>query len=182
MSNNFPYRELGSRIREVRQKAKLTQAQFAEKVKISRGYLSEIEKGKTKPSNLVLLAVRNVFAVKRQWLETGEGILYDDRWSLLKDRARELGEDIYIKLLSGERSKEHMAEIAEQLPPAAEEGEIFSIGLKAHIARHNKKMIGKLMGQLARVINEGDHRKTSALQAFLDVLDPGEAGNDEGKG
>ncbi len=61
-----------------------------------------------------------------------------------------------------------------QQPRAAEEGEVFSISVKAEIAQHNKKVIENMMGRLTRIINEGDYRKTSALQSFLEVLDPGE--------
>ncbi len=53
-----------------------------------------------------------------------------------------------------------------------EGGEIFQISVKAEIVQHNKPIIEKMMQQLTRIINEGDYVKTSALQGFLEAMDP----------
>ncbi len=166
---------IGARIKRLRDAQKLTQQQFSDKLGVSRGYIPLIERGTKEPSEQLLLHISRAFGVSLEWLKEGQGEpVYGDRWTLLKERAKELGEDVYLKLITAERSTERLAEIAEQLPKVAEEGFIFSISVKTEIAQHNKKVIENMMGQLTRVINEGDYRKTSALQAFLDVLDPGE--------
>lgn len=36
---------------------------------------------------------------RERWLLYGEEPIYDDRWALLEERAKELGEDIYQKFL-----------------------------------------------------------------------------------
>lgn len=55
---------------------------------------------------------------------------------------------------------------------AREEQKKFYLSVNQYIAEHNSQIIERWMGQLSRIINEGDYRKTSAIQSLLDVLDP----------
>jgi len=116
MSDTINLKDIGKRIKEIREEKNLTQDIFAKKIKISRGYLSELEHGKAEFSRIVRLAICNVFAVRQQWILYGEGPKYDDRWELLKERARELGEDIYQKLIMGIKSRERLDELYESMP------------------------------------------------------------------
>ena len=50
----------------------------------------------------------------------------------------------------------------------------FYINIRDEVAAHNAQIISRMLGQLERIINEGDYRKTSSIQGMLDVLDPGE--------
>lgn len=54
----------------------------------------------------------------------------------------------------------------------AEEQSKFFIAVRDEIAEHNRGVIEKMMGQLGRIISEGDYRKTSAIQGLLAALDP----------
>lgn len=66
-------KEVGLRIRALREKHNLPQEVFAEKVLISRSTLSELENGKREPTGPLLLAMEFMFLANREWLLTGEG-------------------------------------------------------------------------------------------------------------
>ena len=62
------------RIQAVREKAGITQAEFAKACKITRSAISQIESGLTKrPSAAVLLKISQQFGVSLEWLITGKG-------------------------------------------------------------------------------------------------------------
>lgn len=65
--------EIGDRIKKLRLSLGLKQVQFSQQVRVSQGYLAEVEKGKKTPSPRVLLAVSTVFGVDEDWLRTGRG-------------------------------------------------------------------------------------------------------------
>lgn len=50
----------------------------------------------------------------------------------------------------------------------------FRLDVKPDVGERNLEIIERMLGQLGRIISEGDHRKTSAVQGLLDALDPGE--------
>ena len=66
----------GKALRDVRKSLQHTQAEFASQLSISSSYVSDIEKGKAKPSESVIREIVNAFGVNRKWLETGEGNLW----------------------------------------------------------------------------------------------------------
>lgn len=65
--------EIGSRIKKLRLSLGLKQVQFAQHIRVSQGYLAEVEKGKKTPSSRVLLAVSTVFGIDEDWIRTGRG-------------------------------------------------------------------------------------------------------------
>lgn len=67
-----PMLGLGQRIKDVRLKQGLTQAEFAARLGVSRSYLSEAERGKSKPSVEMLVGIAGQFGdVSLRWLLTG---------------------------------------------------------------------------------------------------------------
>lgn len=62
---------IGRRIRELRG-FDMTQADFAERIGVSQGYLSALENGEKEPGAAVLLAIRREFGKSVDWLLTGE--------------------------------------------------------------------------------------------------------------
>lgn len=62
------------RFRHLRQLTGLKQADFASKIKLSQGRLSDIEKGKNKPSADTLVSVVEQFSTDVQWLLMGSGV------------------------------------------------------------------------------------------------------------
>lgn len=63
----------GDRIKEVRKIFRETQKEFAENVNISQAHLSNIEKGKDKPSDKLLRVISAEYEVSFEWLKIGEG-------------------------------------------------------------------------------------------------------------
>lgn len=63
---------IGSRIREARRAAKLTQKALAQKVGMTQGALSELETGESQSSTL-LPSMAAALGVSALWLETGKG-------------------------------------------------------------------------------------------------------------
>lgn len=61
------------RIKQIRKNHGLSQADFAEKISISRSALTKIETGENNPSEQTLVLICDKFGISRQWLETGEG-------------------------------------------------------------------------------------------------------------
>ena len=61
------------RIKQVRQSEWLTQAEFAEKIGLSRNYIAMIEIGQRKPSDRTIKDICRIFGVNEIWLRTGVG-------------------------------------------------------------------------------------------------------------
>jgi transcriptional regulator with XRE-family HTH domain len=62
---------LGERVREARERLKLTQEQLASRARVSQGTIANLESGyRARPRNLLLLA--EALGVTPQWLERGE--------------------------------------------------------------------------------------------------------------
>lgn len=61
------------RIKQVRQSEGLTQAEFAEKIGLSRNYIAMIEIGQREPSDRTIKDICRIFGVNKIWLRTGVG-------------------------------------------------------------------------------------------------------------
>lgn len=75
------------RIKQVRQSEGLTQAEFAEKIGLSRNFVAMIEIGQREPSDRTVRDICRVFNVNESWLRTGEGEMHTP-----KTRSEELAE------------------------------------------------------------------------------------------
>ena len=65
--------ELGERVKIIRKHFGLSQAQFAQKVNRSPGYLSNLEKGNSGISEETAKIICTAFGVNEEWLLSGEG-------------------------------------------------------------------------------------------------------------
>jgi transcriptional regulator with XRE-family HTH domain len=88
---------IGNRIKGLRKEKKLSQALLAARIRRDQSVISKIERGEIELSPLIALAICNTFGIREEWLLTGKEPKYDDRMKLLKERAKELGEDVYHK-------------------------------------------------------------------------------------
>ena len=61
------------RMKMIRERYELTQADFAERLNIDPSYLSYIENGKKHPSNKIISKLYRDFKINTEWLETGQG-------------------------------------------------------------------------------------------------------------
>lgn len=75
------------RMKIIRQAVGLTQAEFADKINISRNYIALIETGRREPSDRTIYDICRVFRVSEEWLRTGSGEMF-----LPKSRAQEVDE------------------------------------------------------------------------------------------
>lgn len=64
---------LGERIKLIRKESGLSQKDFGERVNMSHGHLSAIEKNKTEPSDRLIKLICLNFGINEDWLRTGEG-------------------------------------------------------------------------------------------------------------
>lgn len=60
-----------SRIKQVRTEAGLTQAQFAEKIGLSRNYVAMIEIGQRDPSDRTISDICRIYGIQEDWLRHG---------------------------------------------------------------------------------------------------------------
>ncbi|MFN3481222.1 MAG: helix-turn-helix domain-containing protein, partial [Thermodesulfovibrionales bacterium] len=104
---------IADRIKQIRQHFNLTQQAFARSVGISQSFLSELEKGKTEPSQPLILAICYRYSINKDWLLTGEGNMLGTKQegetiTLTKDR--DFIEWAIVKLLR-EMDEENRREI-----------------------------------------------------------------------
>lgn len=67
---------LANRIKEIRNSLNLNQKEFAERIKISKGYLSEIENGKYSPGFAFIYNLAKEFNVSLDYLFFGHGNIF----------------------------------------------------------------------------------------------------------
>ncbi|MBR3240252.1 MAG: helix-turn-helix transcriptional regulator [Oscillospiraceae bacterium] len=74
------------RIREIRKRAGLTQAEFGAKIGVKQNTIATYEMGRNTPTDTVITLICRVFDVSETWLRTGSGEMFQT-----KSRAEELG-------------------------------------------------------------------------------------------
>lgn len=65
--------DIGSRIKQVRKDASLTQGEFGARIGISLSGVSSLEVGKNTPSEQTIRAICSEFSINRDWLVDGVG-------------------------------------------------------------------------------------------------------------
>ncbi len=68
--------DFGDRLKDVRKKLKISQKDFAARMGITGGYMSEIEYGKAKPGFDFFIKVARLFDVNINWLLFGRGEMF----------------------------------------------------------------------------------------------------------
>lgn len=102
-----------NRIKKVRNDAGLSQAEFADKLSLSRNYISLIEIGQREPSERTLNDICRIFAVNPEWLRTGEGEPFNP-----PSRSEELAA-IFEKVEIGDDAKSRLIRAMARLPDEA---------------------------------------------------------------
>ena len=69
-----------TRIFELRNRLNLTQTEFGEKIGLTRNAIAAYERGNANPTGTAIMAIVTVFHVNREWLETGEGDMFDQSY------------------------------------------------------------------------------------------------------
>lgn len=115
---------MNSRIREVRVQSGLSQTEFAEKIGLSKNYISLVETGNRVPSDRTITDICREFRVDEVWLRTGVGQMHPPV-SRADEIANFLGE-----LLNGGGTPEQRAFIAVMQRTTQEEWAMFSRKLR----------------------------------------------------
>lgn len=67
---------MNSRIFQIRKFSGLNQSAFAEKLSLTKNYISLIENGNRIPSERTIVDICNKFGINRDWLESGKGEMH----------------------------------------------------------------------------------------------------------
>ena len=64
---------IGEQIRDARKALSLTQKEFSTALGMSENYIWQIEKGQREPSDRTISDICRIFAIREEWLRTGNG-------------------------------------------------------------------------------------------------------------
>lgn len=117
------------RIKIVYKDSKLNQADFAEKIGISRSGFQKIIHGDNGASEQTVRAICSEFGISRRWLETGEGEMYEESDKLTPEEVR--------MILRGSFSEEHIEWAISMLNQPIELLQGMTKMLKEHAERMN---------------------------------------------
>jgi transcriptional regulator with XRE-family HTH domain len=71
-------RELGKRLIELRTKLELTQEDFAKKIRVSKGYITSLERSHRELNSRLLKLIADTFGANERWLQTGKGKMFTE--------------------------------------------------------------------------------------------------------
>ena len=83
------------RIKEIRDKVKLSQVEFSERIFISKSFYGDIEIGKKKVNDRIIFIVSKQFNVNEEWIRTGRGEMFLEK---IPDLRKEKLLNIYYQL------------------------------------------------------------------------------------
>jgi transcriptional regulator with XRE-family HTH domain len=69
---------INQRVVDARHALDLSQAKFAERIKMSSGYLASIELENRRVNDRLIKNISMTFGVNERWLKSGEGSMFDD--------------------------------------------------------------------------------------------------------
>lgn len=127
---------LKERIKKLRKKLDMTQAEFAQKIGTSQNVLANYEIGRRNPSSSVINNISKTFDVNEEWLRTGEGKMFVEVPE----------EDIYNKAA---------ASVFKEDDATAIEG----LKLYYSLSPEAKKAVRNYILQLADMIREHENKK-----------------------
>lgn len=111
------------RIKEIREKSKLTQVEFGKRIGVKGNTITNYENGLRNPSDSVILSICREFNVNENWLRNGKGPMYKERDGAFSELLSDLddSDDNFIKSLItiymglDENSKEALRKIAKAM-------------------------------------------------------------------
>ena len=71
-------RELGGRLIELRTSLDLTQEEFAKKIRVSKGYITSLERSHRELNSRLIKLIADTFSANEKWLKTGKGKMFID--------------------------------------------------------------------------------------------------------
>lgn len=104
---------MNERIKQVRTNAKLTQTEFADKLGLTKNYISLVENGNREPSDRTINDICDKFGVNPVWLRTGAGEPF-----VPLSRSEELAA-IFEKVEVGDDAKSRLIRAMARMPDEA---------------------------------------------------------------
>ncbi|MDR3338260.1 MAG: helix-turn-helix domain-containing protein [Treponema sp.] len=77
---------INERIKKVRLHLQLPQAKFCKAIFLSNGHYAELEIGKRKVNSRIIKLIATIYHVNETYLQTGEGVMFDEELDLRLDR------------------------------------------------------------------------------------------------
>ena len=128
---------MNERIKELRKELKLTQQEFADELKISRGNIGAYEVGKNAPSDAVVSLICKTFNVNEEWLRVGVGDMFlelpeeDEEAAYVSELLEDVDNDLFILI------KEVMHTYHDLSPKSKEVIRDFSARLRENIKKRS---------------------------------------------
>ncbi len=91
---------IGERILRLRKYLGLTQAGFAEELKVNRSHIGHIENKTGTPSEMLISLISLKFGVSVSWLKTGQGEMFIPLKDALKNQIARFGEQTILDTIS----------------------------------------------------------------------------------
>ena len=110
---------MNTRIAFVRKKSGLNQQEFADRINLTKNYVSLMETGSRSPSDRTIADICREFNVNRQWLETGAGKPFQER-SRDEEIAEIIGKIVYGDESSKARIIRALCMLPDEMFPEAE--------------------------------------------------------------
>jgi transcriptional regulator with XRE-family HTH domain len=91
-------RELGKRLIELRTALGLTQEEFAQKIRVSTGYITSLERSRRELNPRLIKLISDSFGTNEQWLQTGKGMMFTDPKDVSLEEVIALYKQLHPKL------------------------------------------------------------------------------------
>lgn len=90
---------IGGRIKYLRKAVNLTQEEFAQRLRISKGFLSNLEKEIRRPSDQLVLLIAYEYSSSEDWILKGEGEMFLSVEDVVKKQIVHFGERAYYEAI-----------------------------------------------------------------------------------
>lgn len=157
-------KEVGDRIRQIRNHFNLTQKKFSRAIGMSQGHYSKIESGAQEPSKTLILAMMARFAANPIWIKTGKGEMLVSTEQVISKG---------ITLLGAKQLSEDLANALKD--PRLAEFQAF-ITMDKLRKEQNDGELQQLLQQVAKLWHQGDERTRKILAQLVKAV-----GEDEGR-
>ena len=136
-TRKFPMEEnilnIGKNLRKLRKILNLTQVEFSNKLRISKGFLSNLEKGVRHPSSQLLKLISYEFSASENWLLTGQGEMFISPEDALKNQIARFGERAILESIISLTNKRDVFIIKESQVPYATNPELERMHNTLHL-------------------------------------------------
>ena len=89
---------LGERLTELRKALDLTQEEFARKIRVSKGYITSLERSHRELNSRLVKLIADTFGANERWLQTGKGKMFTEPRDISLDEVIALYNQLHPKL------------------------------------------------------------------------------------